>query len=1029
MSLRRMKSRLFQGNLLGHRSRKAAFEYLQDRCMLSVNVAFDPTHGLLTIRGDDNSDSISVSSANIGGSNYVQITANGNDVSPGVSCSAVKFIAVTTGSGNDTIDLSTVTRDAYTFLEQTQIDSGNGGDIIYGSNAAPAFQIGDVNLSGGVDGADISPMMTALTNQSGYLSNHPGLSTGDALYILDVNRDGFVTNADLQALLNCLRGTNSFPLDNAIFGGPNPKLSIDQLGNVNHAPTLGPINDQSGMVGTTISFQASATDPDPGQRLTYSLFGDIPTCATISPSGLFTWTPTSAQAGTNYTIGVQVTDNGSTHLSDSVLFNVWADPIPRPTGLHAAVLETIGGGGIFLQWQTANANNACQVQRRLMDGGDWQTVGTGTQSFFDGITFQTLLQEGTTYQYRVALTIGSQLSAYSDPVTVTTRLLPCIPTAIGLEASGVRIFWQYGGVEPLTAAVLGFYVERYNSPAEGWVRAGTVGPGNPGSTGWSYLDPYPQATQSSLYRVRAYTADAIGDVDDNPDDYGTTITAGSQRTVVIDVAGADDLGTGLARTIPLNDNFDEQNHDSQGNLIGDNQPDYAHGDRIAQPPFYDGYGYSIDDQQLVFGKLDLKSFSFREPFQLTLTFPSNIKIWATPGRYQPYVQVQNGVTYDASSYIPSAMNDHGFYIEGISPGEADITATASENGVTASYTVKLFVVGADSLTLTEDSFQSNTVTATDQTYQPNLHVLEDANKQSVVDLQYNAPSLPAGTQVLWSAYGEGNDTAMSGAFTGNTATLTLTRPKDGTRYFIGVGVDLNGNGVLEPNEVDRQANVFLIPQLQVQYTAFIMQQWVDNPLDDDHVTIFKGDSRTDAAGRAIFDNNNNNYRDRENFTIIPTQIHDADGIKDGSFTPSVGETFEYYKPTSVDANGNLVANPEVLAHAFANKDSMIITAQQRPNPYTVVVKIDSAPHNPLVVPEALSPNIDFHVTLTIDYSNPDAPKYTITGSFDGFPCTELYINNQPIIEYDSTAHGKGPAALFGIGSDTININKTGYLHP
>jgi hypothetical protein len=98
----------------------------------------------------------------------------------------------------------------------------------------------------------------------------------------------------------------------------------------------------------------------------------------------------------------------------------------------------------------------------------------------------------------------------------------------------------------------------------------------------------------------------------------------------------------------------------------------------------------------------------------------------------------------------------------------------------------------------------------------------------------------------------------------------------------------------------------LIPQRHVQYTAFIMQEWLDNPFgDNSQPRIFQGDNRTDAAGRAIFNRNSLAYRARESFTIIPTQVHDADGLKDGSFSASVGTTVEYNKNDSLDANGHL----------------------------------------------------------------------------------------------------------------------------
>ncbi|HJQ31529.1 MAG TPA: tandem-95 repeat protein [Pyrinomonadaceae bacterium] len=81
---------------------------------------------------------------------------------------------------------------------------------------------------------------------------------------------------------------------------------------VNQAPTLAPIPDQTVLLGGTAAFTASGADADlPAQTLTYSLTGAVPAGASINPAtGAFTWTPTAAQSGQVYTFNVRVTDNG-----------------------------------------------------------------------------------------------------------------------------------------------------------------------------------------------------------------------------------------------------------------------------------------------------------------------------------------------------------------------------------------------------------------------------------------------------------------------------------------------------------------------------------------------------------------------------------------------------------------------------------------------------------------------------------------------------------------------------------------------
>jgi hypothetical protein len=64
---------------------------------------------------------------------------------------------------------------------------------------------GDFNRDGHVDAADILPMMEALANLSGYNAAHSNLTATQLLDTEDVNDDGVVNNADLQAMLDLLK--------------------------------------------------------------------------------------------------------------------------------------------------------------------------------------------------------------------------------------------------------------------------------------------------------------------------------------------------------------------------------------------------------------------------------------------------------------------------------------------------------------------------------------------------------------------------------------------------------------------------------------------------------------------------------------------------------------------------------------------------------------------------------------------------------------------------------------------------------
>ena len=91
----------------------------------------------------------------------------------------------------------------------------------------------------------------------------------------------------------------------------------------NIAPILAPIGNKSVFELDTLTFTATASDADlPPQSLTFSLGGNAPDGASITPEGLFSWTPTEQQGPGQYPITVIVTDNGQPALSDSETIQV-----------------------------------------------------------------------------------------------------------------------------------------------------------------------------------------------------------------------------------------------------------------------------------------------------------------------------------------------------------------------------------------------------------------------------------------------------------------------------------------------------------------------------------------------------------------------------------------------------------------------------------------------------------------------------------------------------------------------------------
>src|SRR5256885_16388935 len=88
-------------------------------------------------------------------------------------------------------------------------------------------------------------------------------------------------------------------------------------------PVLGAIVDKIANEGIQLTFKATASDPDAGQSLSFSLDSGAPLGATINPTnGLFAWTPSEAQGPSTNTVTVRVTDNGSPAMSAAETFSI-----------------------------------------------------------------------------------------------------------------------------------------------------------------------------------------------------------------------------------------------------------------------------------------------------------------------------------------------------------------------------------------------------------------------------------------------------------------------------------------------------------------------------------------------------------------------------------------------------------------------------------------------------------------------------------------------------------------------------------
>jgi hypothetical protein len=131
--------------------------------------------------------------------------------------------------------------------------------------------------------------------------------------------------------------SGSFPITINVSDGTatdSETITVAVSAAANTPPTLAAIGDKSVNEGSLLSFTATATDPDAGQTLTFTLSAGSPAGAAITSGGAFTWTPTEAQGPGVYPITINVSDGTAT---DSETIQVTVNEVNE-----APVLSPIG---------------------------------------------------------------------------------------------------------------------------------------------------------------------------------------------------------------------------------------------------------------------------------------------------------------------------------------------------------------------------------------------------------------------------------------------------------------------------------------------------------------------------------------------------------------------------------------------------------------------------------------------------------------------------------------------------------------
>jgi hypothetical protein len=262
--------------------------------------------------------------------------------------SAIITGATTTRPANPIIVLSNDAADA--IAGSRFVGAPNNGDTVRigGQNFA-------INYAGGT-GNDLTlttvnsaPVITAITAQNidelvqlalTVVANDPDAGQAISFSLEPGAPDGAAIDAGSGAFTwtpSEAQGSGVYTVTvRAADNGSPPLFDLESfqitVSEVNSAPTLNPISNQTVDEGALFSLSIGASDSDiPAQSLSFALEPGAPDGAAIhASSGQFTWTPNEAQGPGVYPIGVRVTDDGAPPLNATRIFTVTVNEVDEP---------------------------------------------------------------------------------------------------------------------------------------------------------------------------------------------------------------------------------------------------------------------------------------------------------------------------------------------------------------------------------------------------------------------------------------------------------------------------------------------------------------------------------------------------------------------------------------------------------------------------------------------------------------------------------------------------------------------------
>ena len=190
--------------------------------------------------------------------------------------------------------------------------------------------------------------------------------------------------------------------------------NVSLSGNFNRPPALAAIPNQTTSALQTLTFIASATDPDAGQTITYSLVG-APDGASIDPAnGVFSCAPASGHA---FAFWVKATDDGAPRHSAAACGghrHASAAGSRRTTSVHRSQDGPARRHSVGLRYRQKSGIERQRIRRRIPAGGRhhvrWQRRHRVHGDAIDQVARRIGVQHGFDDTHRAVEHAGRQLS-------------------------------------------------------------------------------------------------------------------------------------------------------------------------------------------------------------------------------------------------------------------------------------------------------------------------------------------------------------------------------------------------------------------------------------------------------------------------------------------------------------------------------------------------------------------------------------------------------------------------------------------